>query len=102
MMKKIGLSQLEERMTSSTYVVLEFSSPGCAPCKAVSAEVEELAAASSTDRLQAFEVNIAEEPEAARKFSVFGVPTVILFKEGKEVSRFTSTFRKEKLMKLLT
>jgi len=102
MMEKIGLRELEKRMPSSTYVVLEFSSPGCAPCKAVSAEVEGLAAESTAVSLQAFEVNIAEEPEAARKYSVFGVPTVILFKEGKEVSRFTSTFRKEKLMKLLT
>lgn len=102
-MEKIGISDLENKMQASWFVVLEFSSPGCVPCKAASAEVEELAAESSSagHPVQAFEVNIAEEPEAARRFGVLCVPTVVILREGKEIARFTSTIKKEKLKKFL-
>ena len=102
-MEKIGISDLENKMHLSRFVVLDFCSPGCVPCKAASAEVEELAAESSSagHSIQAFEVNIAEEPEVAREYRVFGVPTVVIFREGREIARFTSTIKKEKLRKFL-
>lgn len=102
-MEKIGMSDLENKMRTSRFVILDFYSPGCVPCKAASAEVEELAAESSSvgHPVQAFEVNIAEEPEVAREFRVFGVPTVVIIREGKEIARFTSTIKKEKLRNFL-
>ncbi len=102
-MEKIGMGDLEKRIHASRFVMLDFCSPGCVPCKAASAEVEELAAESSLagHAVQAFEVNIAEEPAVAREFKVLCVPTVVIFREGKEIARFTSTIRKEKLRKFL-
>ena len=102
-MEKIGINDLENKIRSSRFVMLDFWSPGCVPCKAASAEVEELAAESSSagHSVQAFEVNIAEEPEVAREYRVLGVPTVVILREGKEIARFTSTIKKEKLRKFL-
>jgi thioredoxin 1 len=102
-MEKLGMNDMENQIRSSRVVMLDFWSPGCVPCKNASAEVEELAAEASSAGLsvQAFGVNIAEEPEVAREYQVLGVPTVIILREGKEIARFTSTIKKEKVRKFL-
>jgi thioredoxin-like negative regulator of GroEL len=39
--------------------------------------------------------------EIAQKFFVMGVPTIIIFKQGKEIKRFNSVPKKEKIIKAI-
>jgi thioredoxin 1 len=102
-MEKIDAADLEARLNSSQYVILDFSSPGCAPCKPAAALVEEVVDEGRRAGLSidGFVVDIAEQPAIAQKHFVLGVPTVIVFKEGREVGRFSGIPKKAKLNELL-
>ncbi len=71
------------------------------PLQKVPALLEEiLAELKQTDRcnIAAYEVDITENIEIAQKFFVLGVPTIIIFKQGKEVKRFNSIPKKDKII----
>jgi len=100
-MEKIHEKDFEAKVESSEYVIIDFSSPGCAPCKKVPPLLEEIIAESGDTDLSAYEVDIVEDMSIAQKYFVLGVPTIIIFKEGKEIQRFNSVPKKEKILKAL-
>ena len=100
-MEKIKLAELEEKLKASRFVILDFSSPGCAPCKKVPPVLAEIISEMNGVEIAAYEADVTENVDLAQKFMVLGVPTVIVFKEGKEISRFNSVPKKDKIKKLL-
>jgi thioredoxin 1 len=100
-MEKIHQKDFEDKLKSSEYVIIDFSSPGCAPCKRVPPLLEEIIAEPGDLDLSAYEVDIVEDMSIAQKHFVLGVPTIIIFKEGKEIRRFNSVPKKEKIIKAL-
>jgi thioredoxin 1 len=101
-MEKIKVDEFDAQLKASQFVILDFSSPGCAPCKKVPPLLAELMAEMSDTSIRAFEVDVTENIEFAQKFMVLGVPTIIIFKEGKEVTRFNSVPKKDKIKKVLS
>ncbi len=101
-MEKVkSAADFEVKLKTVEYVIVDFGSPWCAPCKKVPALLEEiLAELKQTDRcnIAAYEVDITENIEIAQKFFVLGVPTIIIFKQGKEVKRFNSIPKKDKII----
>ncbi len=97
-MEKIKAAELDNKLASNKVVILDFSSPGCAPCKKVPPLLEEILAELSEMPIAAYEVNVAEEPALAQKYFVLGVPTIIIFHNGKETKRFNSVPKKDKLV----
>ena len=93
--------EFEDKIGSAEKVILDFSSPGCAPCKKVPAILDEVVAELSGESIKAFEIDITENIEIAQKFMVMGVPTVIIFKNGNEINRFNAVPKKEKIIKAL-
>lgn len=100
-MEKIHADDFENKLNSNEYVIIDFSSPGCAPCKKVPPLLEEIIAESGDIDLSAYEVDIVEDMTIAQKYFVLGVPTIIVFKNGKETRRFNSVPKKEKILKAL-
>jgi thioredoxin 1 len=100
-MEKVRSAEFEEKLTSSQYVIIDFGSPGCAPCKKVPPLLEEILQEMDGIDISAYEVDITEDPDIARKFFVMGVPTIIIFKEGKEIKRFNSVPKKDKIKKAI-
>lgn len=100
-MEKIHTGEFENKLNSSEYVIIDFSSPGCAPCKKVPPLLEEIIAESGDIDLSAYEVDIVEDMAIAQKYFVLGVPTIIVFKNGKETQRFNSVPKKEKILKAI-
>ena len=75
-------------------VLVDFWAPWCMPCKIIAPAVEEL----SRDLKGVVKVcksNVDESPELATELSVLNIPTLILFKEGKEISRMVGVNSKE-------
>ncbi len=101
-MEKINVTELEQKLHSQLYILLDFSSPGCAPCQKISLTLPSMLAELSGTDIGAFEVDIAAEPEIASKFFVLGVPTLILFKNGQEITRFNSLPKASKIKQLLS
>jgi thioredoxin len=69
-------------------VLVDFWSPWCAPCRALRPHIARLAEERSADwRIVA--VNTEEHPAAAEDFGVRGLPTLIFFRDGKELHRLS-------------
>ena len=65
-------------------VVVDFWAEWCGPCKAMSPLIDELAVEVGAD-VKVVKVNIDESPNAPTKYGVRGIPTFMIFKDGKVV-----------------
>ena len=73
-----------EVLNSSVPVVVDFWAEWCGPCKQLSPVIDELAT-EMNGKVKIVKVNIDESPNAPTKYGVRGIPTLILFKDGKVV-----------------
>jgi thioredoxin 1 len=77
---------VSEVLRSKLPVVLDVWSPGCAPCRMLESVVMDLAA-EYAGRVKVAELNAAEEGSTAARYGVMGTPTVLFFRNGREVER---------------
>ncbi|MBN2345818.1 MAG: thioredoxin family protein [Candidatus Aminicenantes bacterium] len=101
-MEKIGTAELDLKLGTAPFILLDFSSPGCVPCKKIARELPSLLSAMNPVSIEAFEVDITTDPSIASRFLVLGVPTLILLKEGREIARFNSLPKMDTLKRLLS
>ena len=59
-MKKITTAEFDDKINGSKFVIIDFSSPGCAPCKKVPPILEEIISESEDLDISAYEVDVTE------------------------------------------
>jgi len=86
----------EELVETEALVLLYFTGPNCSVCHVLRPKVEALVQ-SEFPKVAFRVVSLDQEPELAASFSVFTVPTVIFFAEGKETFRKVRAFSLDEL-----
>jgi thioredoxin 1 len=91
-----NLSFDEKVSSNSRPVLVDFWAEWCAPCRMLSPTIDQIAD-DYDGKVTVGKVNIDEEPELAQRFGVMSIPTLILFKDGSEVSRSVGVVGKDKI-----
>ena len=90
----------EKILKTDRPVLVDFWAPWCGPCKMAGPEVEAVAEAAA-DKAIVAKVNIDELPDLTDRYNVKAVPTFIVFRDGKEVQRFTGYKTRKDLLAAL-
>jgi len=87
-----------EVLDSETPVLVDFWAEWCVPCHMVSPIVEEIGQEKGED-LKVAKLNIDENPAATRTYGVMSIPSLILFKGGREVARVIGAKPKDAILR---
>ena len=71
-----------EVLSNDLPVLVDFWAEWCGPCKAISPIVEEIAT-DYAGKLIVAKINIDENPSTPSKYGVRGIPTLMMFRDGK-------------------
>ena len=87
----------QDIQSSNIPVVVDFWAEWCGPCKQIGPILEEIAE-EKKGTVRILKLNIDENPETPQKYSVQGIPTLMLFKEGKLIDRKIGSLPKSTLI----
>lgn len=82
----ITIEAIEQRLQSELAVALYFSAPTCNVCHALKPKLLS-AFEENFPQLQVISIDISESPEIASHFSVFTIPTLLVYLDGREFLR---------------
>ena len=85
-----------EVLKASEPVLVDFWAEWCGPCKMIAPALDELAG-EFAGRLTVAKVNIDENPTTPNAYAVRGIPTLILFKDGKPAATQVGALPKSRL-----
>ncbi len=81
--------------------LVDFYADWCGPCKMIAPLIEELAK-EMQGKATVAKLDIENAQEVATQFQVTSIPTIIVFKDGKEVKRFVGVRSKDDLKNAVT
>ena len=81
--------------SQSKLVLVDFWAEWCGPCKHISPILEEIS--NEKENLNILKLNIDEKPVTPQKYNVRGIPTLMLFKDGKLIDTKIGSLPKSSL-----
>lgn len=96
-MKLIHLEKEDlNKEISKGVCLVDFYADWCGPCKMLAPILEEL-----DGNLTIIKINVDKREDLAKEYNVMSIPTVIFFKEGKEVNKFVGFREKEEIEQII-
>lgn len=89
-----------EVLQSSIPVLVDFYADWCGPCRAIAPIVEEIAI-EYAGKLKVAKLDTGRETELSMRYNVLSIPTLILFKGGREIERLIGAMPKRQLLSKL-
>jgi thioredoxin 1 len=77
-------------------MLVDFWAPWCGPCRMMSPIIDQIGK-DYLGKLVVGKINVDENPLIARQFSISSIPTLMLFKRGKEVNKIIGSISKIKI-----
>ena len=90
----------EDVLRSDLPVLVDFWAEWCGPCRMVCPALEQLSQTMS-DKIKVAKLNVDENQEIAIRYGVRSIPSLVLFKGGKEIARTIGAASKEKYQKFV-
>ncbi len=99
--KQVGDGDFEAQvLKASTPTLVDFWAEWCAPCRALSPLVDEMAT-KYKGKLQVMKMNVDEHPNTPGRFAVRAIPTLLIFKGGQVVDQVVGLVSRSKLDELI-
>ena len=96
----LNQGNFDNTVNAAETALVDFWAPWCGPCKMLGPVFEE-AEKEVNGKAVLAKVNVDEQQDLAAKYGVTSIPTLILFKNGKEVNRSLGFIDKAKILALL-
>ncbi len=90
----------QDVLKSEQPVLVDFWAEWCTPCKMLTPTVEQVAQ-DYEGRAKVVKMNVDENNQVPPRFGIKGIPTLILFKDGKEADRVVGTTSKENISRMI-
>jgi len=89
-----------EVLQSDKVVLVDFWAEWCGPCRMLAPTIEAIAEQHSASA-SVVKLNVDDNPVSAANYGIKGIPTIILFNQGKEVERIVGVTGKESIARLI-
>ena len=95
----IGKDNIGVATRSDKLVLLDFYADWCGPCRMVSPIVDEIA--KENPDIVVAKINVDHEPELAKEFSVYSIPTLVVMKHGEILNKSSGARPKSHILAML-
>ena len=99
MVKIIHNEEEFSKETGGESAIVDFSATWCGPCQMLKPLIEKVA--EEHPELNILSLDVDEVPNPCQKYGVFSIPTLIVFKDGKEIKRNVGYMAEGNLKKFL-
>lgn len=100
-LQSISESAFETEINSSALpLLIDFWAPWCNPCKIIAPILEELAQ-TYDKKLKILKLNVDENNQVAAKYGIRGIPTLMIFKDGKMIAQRAGALSKSQLSEFI-
>jgi thioredoxin 1 len=93
-------SNFSEIIKDETLTLVDFHADWCGPCKTLAPILKE-AKSSLGEKVKIIKIDVDKNQELSSKYQVRGVPTLILFKDGKQLWRQSGVPSKDELVRII-
>ena len=99
MIKYLEDNDLDSKLKDKK-ILVDFYADWCGPCKMLSPIIDEVA--QENDDIKVVKVNVDESSDIALEYKVMSIPTLVVIKGGKEVSRSVGVVDKKEILEMLS
>ena len=86
----------DEVLNSNKITIIDFYADWCGPCKMMAPIIDKIA--EENNDIKVGKLNVDESGEIAGQFNIMSIPTVVVFKDGKEFKRFVGVTSKDNII----
>lgn len=99
-LKHVNTKNFEEEINANKVTLVDFFATWCGPCKMLGPVLEQVAD-EVKEKASIVKLDIDESMDLAKQFGVMSVPTMVIFKDGKEVDRIVGLRQKAQILDVL-
>ena len=99
-MELLNDKNFNEKLNEKPLVLVDFFATWCGPCR-MQAPILERVKEELGDQVELYKLDVDENEQTAKQFGVMSIPTLVLFKDGKEVAKNVGLMSQEAVVDLI-